>query len=185
MPQVKLARPFFLSGVLAIIVGLIIMAWPDITLVTLAIIWGIYAVADGISSFMRISGTQGGERFLNIFSGIIGIIAGIAVIAQPLLGMAILTWVLGFWMIVRGFVEIFAAFAAVKGSAKWWLVLAGVLWVIAGGFVMSYPGSAMIGIVSWLGFFSIVWGIALIVAGIQVRSVQRDAERAQEAEIIA
>ncbi|AKE40374.1 acid-resistance membrane protein [Corynebacterium kutscheri] len=185
MLQGNLARSFFLSGALAIIVGLLIMAWPGITLVTLAIVWGIYAIVDGISSFMRISSTQGGERFLNIFSGIIGVVAGIAVIAQPVLGMAILTWVLGFWMIVRGFTEIFGAFSSVKGGAKWWLVLAGVLWIIAGGFVMSYPGSAMVSIIYWLGFFSIVWGIALIVAGIQVRSAEKKTESTPEAESVA
>lgn len=164
----------FAGGIFAILVGVLALAWPGLTLGVIAVTWGIFAIADGITSFTRLSGASTGEKALYIASGIIGVLAGIAILLQPLWGAAVLTWVLGFWMIVRGIIEIIAAFRLPKDAPKGWLITAGVLWIIGGIIVTAHPGSAMLGIVFWLALLSIGWGVTFIVAGFSARKAAKN-----------
>lgn len=170
MPANSLSRPLFTGGAIAILLGLVALIWPGMTLSIVAIIWGIFALADGINSFTRLSGASKAEKTLYISSGVLGVLAGLLVILQPLWGMASLTWILGFWLILRGIIEIIAAFRLPKDAPKAWLVLSGVLWMLAGLLVTANPGAAMVSIVFWLGLLSIAWGVTFIVAGFRVRS---------------
>jgi uncharacterized membrane protein HdeD (DUF308 family) len=48
------------------------------------------------------------------------------------------------------------------------------LWLVAGVLVVSFPGVAALSISLWLGVLAIIWGIALLVAGVQVRKVAKE-----------
>lgn len=164
------ARPLFITGSLAIVLGLAALTWPGITLSVIAVMWGIFALVEAISTFSRIGSADRSSKFFYILSGVIGILAGLAVIFQPLWGAATLTWVLGFWLMVRGIIEIIAAIRLPKEAPKAYLILAGVLWLLAGLVVMASPGLAMISMIIWIGMLTIALGIILLVAGFKARS---------------
>ncbi|WP_421083697.1 HdeD family acid-resistance protein [Rothia nasimurium] len=167
------ARPLFITGSLAIVLGLMAIIWPGITLSVIAVMWGIFALIEAISTFSRVGSADKSGKFFYILSGVIGILAGLAVILQPLWGAATLTWVLGFWLMVRGIIEIVAAIRLPKESPKAYLILAGVLWLLAGLLVMASPGVAMISMIVWIGLLTIILGITLIVAGFKSRSAAK------------
>ena len=168
-------RPLFITGALAIVLGLAAIIWPGITLSVIAVMWGIFAIVEAISAFSRVGSADKSGKFFYILSGIIGIIAGLAVIFQPLWGAATLTWVLGFWLMVRGIIEIIAAVRLPKDAPKAYLILAGILWLLAGLLVMINPGVAMISMIVWIGLLTIALGITLIVEGFKARSSAKKA----------
>ena len=92
--------------------------------------------------------------------------------ALQLLGLLVL--VLGIWLIIRGVMELIGAFTNPQGQSRWLLALGGLLWLVAGVLVVSFPGVAALSISLWLGVLAIIWGIALLVAGVQVRKVAKE-----------
>lgn len=177
----------FLIGISAIIFGIINIAWPGITITVVAIMWGAFALADGIASFFRPQPARS-ARVLQIISGIFGVIAGLIVLTQPFVGVVFLTWVLSFWFILRGIIELTLAFSlrklqnsiktaveATEGNtanlAQWksrspiLLGVAGVLWILAGILVISHPGQSIISITIWVGILAVIWGIVFLVLG--------------------
>ena len=116
------------SGVLALIFGIVAMVWPVGAAISMVIIWASYALVDGISALVLAFRPEGkeGKGFL-IFSGIMGIIAGLVGLFMPVSSAVALAWVLGIWLLARGILEIGAAFGHERATPRWLLVVGGSL----------------------------------------------------------
>ncbi len=165
-------------GVLTVIFGIIAMAWPVTAVVAFAIMWGIFALVDGLMSFgvAFSSLVSGWTRALFVLMGILGILAGLFVIFRPVQGVVILTWVLGIWLIARGSLDLVAAFGPELVTPRWLLVLSGILAIIAGILIAANPGDSAVGLAVVLGAFALVFGIMTIVGGFMMRKAGKDVE---------
>ncbi len=169
------ATTLFLFGALAIVFGLLAAAWPLSTALALVMLWGAYALVDGVAAFFAVPKAQGAARWWLILSGVVGVLAGLVALFQPLSSAVALAWVLGIWLVVRGVLEIAAAFGHDDPRPKWLLVVGGALWIIAGILFVANPGAAALTISLWLGVLAIIWGAMLIGAGFTVRSAAKGA----------
>lgn len=161
----------FVSGAVALLFGLVAAFFPIATGITLVVLWGIYALLDGITAAgMAFNPRPDQSRGYLIFTAVVGILAGgIAVVSPITAGLALL-WVLGVWLILRGVIEIVSAFTQPQAAPRWLLVLGGLFWLLAGWLVLSAPDTAAALIIAlWLGILAIVWGIVLITVGFLVR----------------
>lgn len=161
------------AGVVTVLFGVVAMIWPIGTAIALVILWGCYALVDGILAFAAAfaGGQSAGGRVFLIMVGLIGIAAGLFAIVRPGVGAVTLTWVLGIWLMVRGVMEVVAAFST-PGGSRVWLVIGGALWFLAGLFFAVNPGAAAVSLALWLGIFAVAWGVALIVGGVTLRREQ-------------
>lgn len=161
-------------GALAVVFGLIASFFPVATALTLVTLWGVYALVDGIAAaVMAFRPKDGQSRGFLILAAVVGVVAGLIAILHPISSGVALAWVLGIWLIVRGVMEIVGAFTTTQSTSRWMLVLGGLLWLVAGVLVVSFPGVAALSIALWIGVLAIVWGIVLLVAGFQVRKSSR------------
>ncbi len=170
----------FLSGGLAIVFGLIASFWPLSTALALVILWGAYALVDGVSE-LATAFRKEVTRTLRVFyivAGVIGVLAGLFAIFRPVASVVALSWVLGVWLIVRGIMEVAAAFV-VTSRQRWILVVGGILWIIAGVIFTANPGVAALALAMWPGILAIGWGILLVGAGLAVRSMTKNAASAR------
>lgn len=161
----------FVSGAIALLFGLVAAFFPIATGITLVVLWGIYALLDGIAAaVMAFNPRPDQSRGFLIFTAIVGILAGgIAVFSPVTAGLALL-WVLGVWLILRGVIEIISAFTQQQNGPRWLLVLGGAFWLVAGWLILAAPDTAAALIIAlWLGILAIVWGIVLISVGFLVR----------------
>lgn len=161
----------FVSGAVALLFGLVAAFFPIATGLTLVVLWGIYALLDGIvAAVMAFNPRPDQSRGYLIFTAIVGILAGgIAVFSPVTAGLALL-WVLGVWLILRGVIEIISAFTQQQTAPRWLMVLGGAFWLLAGWLILSAPNTAATLIIAlWLGILAIVWGIVLITVGFLVR----------------
>jgi hypothetical protein len=93
-----------LRGLAAIAFGILAFAWPVITLLTLTLLWGAYAVADGLFALWgAVAGPRGqmGARFWLVIVGIAGVIAGLLAFAWPGVTALVLLFLIAVWAIVR------------------------------------------------------------------------------------
>lgn len=169
------ATSLFVAGGLAVLFGIVASAWPTRTALVLVILWAIYALVDGILALVLAFRSEGkSSRVLLVVNGVVGILAGVLVLARPVSGAVTLAWVLGLWLIVHGVVEIMGAFSD-TGKRRWLVALSGVLWILAGALFMARPGAAALTISLWLGVLAIAWGLLLVGAGLATRA-QRKAD---------
>ena len=155
-------------GLLAVAFGVLVLAWPDITVLALAFVFAAYVLADGIGLIISGSGARGGRRWSYVLAGVVGMIAGIAAAFWP--GVTVLVLVLwaGAWAVVTGVLEIAAAVRR-TGAGRWLMVLAGALSIVAGLFILIWPGIGALALVTVLGVYGLAAGVSLLWAAWQVR----------------
>jgi uncharacterized membrane protein HdeD (DUF308 family) len=161
-----------LRGLAAVIFGVLAFAWPGITLLTLTLLFGIYAMAHGILALvLAFKAPKGAPRLGSlIFEGVVSIIAGLIAFIWPGLTALTLLFVIAFWAIVNGVLEIAAAIRlrkVIKG--EWLLVLAGILSLVFGLFILVRPGAGALAVVFWIGSFAIIFGAMLIGLAFRMR----------------
>src|SRR5262245_32503156 len=158
-----------LRGLLAIAFGIMTFAWPQVTLAVLVLLWGAYALVDGI--FEVIAGVRGKWWGL-VFLGILGIAAGILTFMWPHITALALLWVIAIWAIVIGIMQISAAIRLRKEvQGEWLWILTGILTVALGVLLIARPGAGVLSVVWMIGWFAIVWGILLCLLAFKVKRI--------------
>ena len=163
-----------LRGVLAILFALMTFAVPGITLAVLVILFGAYALVDGIVAIVSAIRAAHGHRRWGAFlvEGIVGILAGLVTLFMPGVTLAFLIYVVGAWAIVTGVLEIAAAVRLRKHVAgEWLLILTGVVSILFGIAVFWAPIVGAIAIAFWLGAYALIFGILLLVLAFRLRSL--------------
>jgi uncharacterized membrane protein HdeD (DUF308 family) len=101
---------YALLGVLSLIIGLYALRHVLITIVALALLLGIFWVVNGTTElFTAISQRELPNRGWNIFSGILGIIAGFILLVYPAISVLTLAIVVSVWLIIYGMMLISVA----------------------------------------------------------------------------
>lgn len=162
-----------LRGVAAVIFGLLALFLPGVTLTVLVLVFGAYALVDGVLAIL--AGIRGvGPRWLLIVEGVLGVLFGILTFLWPGVTALVLLYFIAIWAILTGVLEIIAAIALRREiEGEWALILGGVLSVIFGIILAVLPGVGLLSVVWIIGIYALVFGIALIVLAFRVRGRRR------------
>jgi uncharacterized membrane protein HdeD (DUF308 family) len=163
-------------GVLAILFGIIAIAWPGKTALVVAVVIGVFAVVDGVIDLIdaiRHRGVPGVG--LRVFLGIVSLLFGIIILVWPAKTIGFMVILIAIWSIVIGLLQIIANVGIRKEAPGAWIwgVISGALGVIFGILVLFNLGIGLVALVWLMGIWAIVFGIALIVLGIQVRKASK------------
>jgi uncharacterized membrane protein HdeD (DUF308 family) len=161
-----------IRGVLAIIFGLIALLAPIATAVVLAVVIGAYAIVDGVFHIIEAIRHRGSSSMvLRIVLGAVSILFGILVLVWPGISLAILVILVAIWAIIIGVLQIMSSVRhrAVPNSGWVWGIIGGALSILFGILVIIRPGAGLVSIIWIIGIWAIVWGITLIVLGVQLR----------------
>jgi uncharacterized membrane protein HdeD (DUF308 family) len=153
-----------LRGIAGIIFGVLAFVWPGITLLTLVIFYGAYALIDGIFAIMAaIRGGGAQSRWWLTLIGILGIAAGLLTFLWPGMTALVLALFIGAWSLIHGIFEIVGAIRIRKEiDNEWWLILSGALSVVFGLVMLILPGAGALALVWVIGAYSIIFGALLI-----------------------
>jgi uncharacterized membrane protein HdeD (DUF308 family) len=160
-----------LRGVLAIAVGMIALTRPGITLLVLLTLFVFYSLADGLAAIVAASrAIRLGDRFsLLLIEGIVDILAGLAALFWPALTLLTLILLIGFWALVRGFVEVLLAIRLRKVvRGEWLLVTGGILSILFGLFVVGAPVAGALVLAQWIAIYTLIFGVVLVVPGFRL-----------------
>lgn len=153
-----------LRGIAGILFGLLAFAWPGITLLSLVILYGFYALIDGLFAILAaIKGGNVESRWWLILIGILGVAAGLLTFFWPNITALVLTMFIGAWALIHGIFEIVGAIKIRKEiDNEWWLVLSGTLSVIFGLMVLIMPGAGALALIWVIGAYAIIFGGLLV-----------------------
>jgi uncharacterized membrane protein HdeD (DUF308 family) len=159
-------------GVLTLLAGVIVLAWPSETLLVLAVLFGIQLIVSGIFRFVAaLASTDltGGTRVMLALLGVLSIIIGLWAVRHVVITLVALVVFLGIFWVVNGLIEIFTAVAHREMPDRGWSILMGVLSIIAGLIVLAFPGLTLLGLAVILGIWLLVFGILEIMAAFRLR----------------
>jgi len=160
-------------GIVGVVVAIIAFLWPGITIAGLVVIFGAYAIFDGITNLvLGFSRTGAHGRWAHVLQGVVGIAAGVLTFIWPAITALALVLLIGVWAIVTGVFEIAAAIRLRRViTGEWMLVLSGIVSILFGVLVLAFPLAGAVGI-SWvLGVYAMTAGIILIALGVRLRKV--------------
>jgi uncharacterized membrane protein HdeD (DUF308 family) len=161
-------------GAVAVVFGIVAIAWPIETGLALMLLWGFWALLEGISLLVQaVRPSEQGSRWGRALLGVIALIVAFFAIFSPGVTAQALTWIFGIWLIVRGVFEAFTAFSSYRLTPRWLLLLGAALSILLGVFFVANPGRAAVGIAVWLGLIALCWGVVFVVAGFLNRREHR------------
>jgi uncharacterized membrane protein HdeD (DUF308 family) len=163
-------------GLVAIAIGIIAIAWPGITVGAFVILFAIAAFASGFwQAAQAFSSDSAGSGVGHLLLAIVDAAAGIVALAWPGMTAYVLTIWIGAWAVVGGAIEFATAFATNETAGERALFGLGGLVSIALGIVLfARPNLGAVSLAEVFGLFSFVYGIAAIVAGINLHHVSDD-----------
>ena len=156
------------AGAISIVAGVLAIAYPDITLLALAIFAGINLIVMGVLSLVDAigSGSEGGSRTLSAILGVLGLIAGIVVLRRPGETLLALVLVIGIWLVVSGTVQFFRAFDQLEDRAV--RLLGAICEIVLGVLILSLPGLSLRTVAILAGISFVVRGAIAVYAGWQL-----------------
>jgi uncharacterized membrane protein HdeD (DUF308 family) len=159
-----------LRGVLALLFGVVAITWPASTVLGLAVLWGVWALIDGIGLLVQaFSGGSTGNRVLLGILGVIALVVAFWAIVHPSVAAATLIWILGIWLIVRGIFEVVGAFSASAQAPRWLLLLSAALDFLLGILFVANPGQSAVGLAVFLGVLALIWGAVFLMMAFAIR----------------
>ena len=154
---------FVLLGVLSLVAGVILVIKPSHSLATLAVVFGIFLLLDGIveliSSFRREEG-----RALAAILGVLGVVVGIILIRHPTHAVNAIGLVIGIWLVAAGVVRLVRAF--VEGVRPLLRAAIAALEIVAGVVVVSNPHIGYATLAVLIGIWLILNALAMFALGL-------------------
>ncbi|WP_017577661.1 HdeD family acid-resistance protein [Nocardiopsis kunsanensis] len=160
-----------LRGVAAVVFGILALLWPGLTLVALAVAFGVYALVDAGAVGYAALRAERGTRAPLVVQSVLTLVVGLVALLWPLAAVVALVFVVGAWAIITGVGEIITAVRLrARISSEWLLIFVGALSVIFGLLLWFWPLEGAQALVFVVGIYAIVFGLVLAVAGLRLRS---------------
>jgi uncharacterized membrane protein HdeD (DUF308 family) len=166
----SLSTSLILRGILAVAVGVMALAWPQVTVLALVILFAMYAfIAAGLEAMRAISSPGAGSVFGHLLLGLVNLAAGVVALAWPGPTALVLVLIVGTWAVIAGVVEIGAAFAGEPTAARALFILGGLVSIAFGVVLYARPGVGAITLALLFGLYNLVYGARTLVQGIELR----------------
>lgn len=160
-----------LRGLCAILFGVLTFVWPGLTLVTLVLFYGAFALVDGVLAIIAaIKGGDPAPRWWLAILGVFGIAAGVLTFLWPGLTALVLLFFIAGWAIAVGVMQIIGAIKLrheIEG--EWLLIAGGVLSIIFGLVMLAMPGAGALALIFVIGAYAIVYGVLLVSFSLRLR----------------
>ncbi len=174
------------SGLLSIVVGAVILAWPGISILAAAVAFGIYLLITGAAQvvFAFSLHVSAGSRILLFISGAASLI--LAVLAFRHFGQGYAVLLLAIWIgigfIFRGVATTVSAISDPVLPGRGWSIFIGVISLLAGIVVLASPFDSIVTLAIVVGVWFVVIGVFEIVSSFVIRKASKELGRGPSAE---
>jgi len=167
---------FLVRGLAAILFGVLALVWPAATLAVLIILFGAYALVDGV--FLVVKGIRSwkarDDRWLLFIEGLLGIGIGVMTFVAPAVTAVALLFYIAAWSLATGIIEIVSGIRLrreIAGEIVW--ILTGVVSIIFAVLLMLFPGAGVLGVLWLISIYAIAFGVLLVILSFRLLSHRR------------
>jgi uncharacterized membrane protein HdeD (DUF308 family) len=160
-----------LLGILAVIVGIMALAWPGVTILALILLFAVYAFARAFGQAAVAFRSRGaGSVIGHLLLAVIDVAAGLFAVAWPAPTALVLVLVVGIWAVIAGVTEFFAAFRTGEmAGTRALFILGGLVSAAFGVAVLARPTIGALTVALLFGFWALIYGVWQITLGIDMR----------------
>jgi len=165
---------FLIRGVLAIVVGILILIWPLDSLAVLALAVAVWALVSGVAEIAQSIQVRSvlPSWWVSLAGGLISCAFGLAALYwYPLLSLAfVIAWTI-LWLFTTGLLGVYSALRMRRHGLPWgWLCTWGAFSILASAIVAVQPPASLVALLVGLSLFAIASGTSLLIGAWHIRS---------------
>jgi uncharacterized membrane protein HdeD (DUF308 family) len=161
---------WIVRGIASVLFGVLAIIWPGVSIAILMLLFGVYALVDGLF-LLGFASQKRGPKARYVVFGLISIAAGVIAFAYPGLTALSLYVLIGIWAIVSGIAELGIAIAARSADISVGsLVLVGMFSILCGIALFALPLAGVLALLGLVVVYAIAKGIVLISAGVALHN---------------
>ena len=162
-------------GIVTLAAGIAALVWPGVTLLVVAVLFGVQLIVGGIFRFVSAfaADESGGTRVWMALLGVFSLIIGLYAVRHVLLTIVALALLLGIFWVVSGAMELFGALSNRLMPERGWTGFAGLLSLLAGIVLLIYPGLSVVTLAVVVGVWLLIFGLTEIRIAFRLRSQPR------------
>jgi uncharacterized membrane protein HdeD (DUF308 family) len=170
------------SGILAVILGILVWAWPGKTVVVAAIFFGAYLLVTGITQviFAFSLHVSAGGRVLLFLSGAAALILAVLCFRSLQNSILLLAIWIGVGFIFRGVATAVSAISDPTLPGRAWQIFTGVISLIAGVVLLASPFPSLWTLAMVAGIWLILIGLFEVASAFAIRSANKKLSRPRE-----
>jgi uncharacterized membrane protein HdeD (DUF308 family) len=167
----SLSTSLIVRGLLAVGIGAVALAWPEVTVLALVVLFAVYAFMwSAFELASAFTSRTAGPVFAHLVVGLVDLAAGVVALTWPGPTALVLVLLVASWAIVTGSVEVVAAFGTGEDAgSRALLVIGGLVSVVFGVVLFAYPGMGAVSLALLFGLFNLIAGSWMLVRGIELR----------------
>ena len=173
------------SGILSLTLGILILAWPGISILVAAIVFGVYLLIAGVAQvvFAFSLHVSAGGRVLLFISGAAALVLALLCFRGFYdRNLLLAVWMLAIWIgvgfLFRGVATTISAISDPALPGRWWSLFLGVISLLAGIVVIASPFESIDVLTVVVGIWLVVIGVFEIVTSFGVRSASKRLSKA-------
>jgi uncharacterized membrane protein HdeD (DUF308 family) len=165
-----------LRGLLGVIFGIIALVMPVVTILALVLLFSAYMLVDGcFALYTAVRAMRRRDSWgMPLLQGIVNIAAGAVAFLWPGITVVVFVILLAAWAIVSGCLMLTAAYNVEGRYGRGWLAFGGIVSLLYGLLMILAPLLGAVVLTWWLGAYSLVFGVALIVLAFRLRSQRNE-----------
>ena len=175
----SLSTSLLWRGLLAVAVGIVSVAWPNVTVGAVVILFAVYAfIAAATDTLRAFRSAKAGPVAGYLFLALLSAAAGVAALVWPgITALTLVIWV-GAWALTTGIVQAALAFrrAEPAGERAGWL-LSGLVSIALAVVLFIRPDIGAVSLATVFGLFAIIYGTSSVVLSVRARQAKSDARR--------
>ncbi len=161
---------FLLRGLIAVAFGLILFLLPGLSLLTFIMLFAAFAFVVGIILLLQAVTIKDGRWWVRVLEGLIGIAAAAAVVLWPGITLLTFAYIIAFYWIFTGILDVIVAVEAHKAiHGEWLLIVGGILSAIVGVVLLYKPLIGILALAQVIGILSIAFGVILVLLAIKLK----------------
>lgn len=166
------------GGIVLGVLGVLAIVFPFVTGVALSLLLGALLVVGSLVYFASAFSAQGWRGFAwHVLLGLVYAVAGITLMANPVVGLATLTVLLVAYFLVDGVVEIVMGVRLLGQRGAWWAIASGAVSLVLAGLVwVEWPSSALWAVGLLFGVGLLTSGFSMVAIGVGGRRVEEPTE---------
>ncbi len=160
------------AGVVAIVLGVLALAWPGATLVVVGAVFGSYLLVSGIFQLAGAFAAHvpGQLRVLGLVSGALSVLLGLLCFRGPAQSILLLALWIGFGLLLRGIMTTTVALSTEGLPARGWQAFLGIVTVVAGVVLIVSPIGSILTLTVLAGVWLLAIGVMEIVHAVYLRT---------------
>ncbi|MFD8525219.1 HdeD family acid-resistance protein [Streptomyces capillispiralis] len=167
------------SAVATLVLGVLVLVWPEATLHVLAVLIGLHLLVTGAFRFVDVFARGGHERLPGLLLSVLYVLAGVLCLRNPLQTIAALSLIVGVVWLVSGILTLYTAIASTDLPHRGVVLGAAVLGIVAGIVVLALPAESARALTRLLGLWLVLLGLGEAAVALAWRAALRKTHPAE------